>query len=268
MKKTHTGQREWVEDDDTNSILPLLYQSNNPLTPSHAQATEKKAAKKHTAEDFANAAFYFDSLVYNPMLSPASVAKKYMEAWPKLHAYPLRYSERSQSQKAWRKFNKDSQSMFKLISCLDRPCRYIVTARDLNLPQEFESSTRFYDKAVNEAWKEAISQLFKTKNRNNVIWFKLEVGENGKIHAHVFASHDAALNHLPRGTTPQHKVRLIDTPEDAVSYLLKPALSYSTEHLALWIQARRNCPKPKKLPRVSAFRNLPNSRTWNKENRA
>jgi hypothetical protein len=260
---TKPFQHEGRVDYNTKTSLPLPSQPVNSETPSHTQATEKK----HTAEDFANAAFNFYKLVYNPIYSPDTVSQLYQEAHPDIDAEPLRYSERRQSQDAWRKFNRDSKSMFKLFACLDRPCRYIISAKDSNLPQEFESSTRFYDKAVNEAWKKAIEKLFKTKNRNNMIWFKLEVGENGKIHAHVFADHDAALNHLPRGTTPQHKVRLIETPESAVRYLLKPALSYSTEHLAIWVQARRDYPKPKQLPRVSGFRNLPNSRTWNK-NRA
>lgn len=221
----------------------------------------------HTAEDFANAAFFLDSLVANPMLSPAAAAQRYVETHPNIDAYPLRYNERRQSQKAWRAFygkkEKDTQRMQKLFACLDRPCRYIITAKDLDLPKEFENSAKFYDRAVNQAWKTAIETLFNTKNRNNVLWFKLEVGESSRTHVHIFANHDAALTHLPRGTTPQHKVRLIETPEAAVSYLLKPALSYSTEHLALWINAKRQH-SGKHLPRVSGYRNLPNSRTWGK----
>jgi hypothetical protein len=223
---------------------------------------QPQSKKRHTQQDFIDAKFYFDSLVYNPIYSPATAAKKYFSTWPDLHAEPLRYSKRRQSQKAWKAFNLDTQRMFKFFGCVDRPCRYIVTAKDLNLPQELENPARFYNKTVNASWKEAISQLFNTKNRNNVIWFKLEC--NLKTHAHVFANHDAAFNHLPRGTTKQHKVRLIETPEDATKYLLKPPMTYTKANLAVWIQARRDYPTPKHLPRVSGFRNLPNSRTWGK----
>jgi hypothetical protein len=245
----------------------LIFPANRSWKTEHLRNSyPAEDERRHTKEDFSAAKDYLKRLVKDLTLSPLEAAAEYEAAWPTITAEPLRESNRRQGQKAWRAFygekEGDTQRMSKLFSCLDRPCRYIVTAKDLNLPQELEISAGFYDKAVNEAWVKAIEKLFNTKNRNNVIWFKLEVGENGKIHAHVFASHDAALLHLPRGTTPQHKVRLIETPEGAVSYLLKPALSDSPEHLAIWIQARRAYPK--QLPKVSRFRNLPNSRTWGK----
>lgn len=226
---------------------------------------------RHTREDFDAAKKLLGSLVANLTLTPIEAAESYEAAWPTLTAEPLRESNRRQGQAAWRAFygEKDgnTQSMTKLFACLDQPCRYLITAKDLNLPPKFEKSARFYDREVNEAWKMAIKKLFNTKNRNNVIWFKLEVGESEKIHAHVFANHDAALNHLPRGTTPQHKVRRIPTPkdaEDAIKYCFKPGLSDSTEHLALWIEAKRQLPEGKQLPRVRGYVNLPNRRTWGK----
>jgi hypothetical protein len=226
----------------------------------------KVQSKKHTSQNYIDAKFDFESFVYNPIYSPAAAAKRYFEAWPTLHAEPLRESNRRQSYKTWKAFYgdkaKDTRRMFKLFACLDRPCRYIVTAKDLNLPKEYENPAKFYDKNVNLAWKNAIKLLFNTKNRSNLIWYKLEC--NLKTHAHVFANHDAAFNHLPRGTTKQHKVRLIETPEDATEYLFKPPLTYTKANLAIWIQARRAAPAPRQLPRVSGFCNLPNSRTWGK----
>jgi ribosomal 50S subunit-associated protein YjgA (DUF615 family) len=238
---------------------------NTIFEPSATARIEKNFAaksKKHSREDFADATFYLYSLVHNQMLSPDAAAKKYIKTYPHIDAEPLRFSNRRQNYKAWRAFNADTQRMFKFFGCVDRPCRYIITAKDLNLPQEFENPALFYDKDVNQAWKDAINQLFNTKNRNNVIWYKLECAD--KIHAHVIAGHDAALLHLPRGTTKPHKVRLIETPEGAIEYLLKPPMTYTPKNLAIWIQARRDYPAPKHLPQVSAFRNLPNSRTWGK----
>ncbi len=251
-------------DNATTAVyLPDFAQNNFAAESKEVKPPSKR---QHTTQDFIDSNFYFESLVYSPIYSPAAAAKKYFEMWPAIDAEPLRYSNRRQSYKTWKAFygdkEKDTRRMFKFFGCVDRPCRYIVTAKDLNLPQEFENPARFYDKTVNAAWKEAISHLFNTKNRNNLIWFKLEC--NLKTHAHVFANHDAAFNHLPRGTTKQHKVRLIETPEDATKYLLKPPMTYTEANLAIWIQARRDYPKPRQLPRVSGFRNLPNSRTWGK----
>jgi hypothetical protein len=251
----------------TNASQPPYLPTFPPENKFSAGLKESKPqSKKHTSQNYIDAKFYFESLVFNPIYSPAAAAKKYFEAWPNLHAEPLRESNRRQSYKTWKAFYgdkaKDTRRMFKLFACLDRPCRYIVTAKDLNLSKEYENPAKFYDKNVNLAWKDGIKQLFNTKNRNNLIWYKLEC--NLKTHAHVFADHDAAFNHLPRGTTKQHKVRLIETPEDATEYLFKPSLTYTEANLAIWIQARRDYPTPKHLPRVSSFCNLPNSRTWGK----
>jgi hypothetical protein len=86
--------------------------------------------------------------------------------------------------------------------------------------------------------------------------WRLELGKGGRVHCHVLADLADSPAELPRSGEIVKPCAAYWTA--AVRYQLKPALEYTPEHLAIWLEAK----KCGRLPRLAGSHGIPQKRTW------
>ncbi len=139
----------------------------------------------------------------------------------------------------------------RLLTCLETPAHFSLHAEHLGLDPSAAAPHLLFDRANVRRWKQAILRHFRGPCR-----WRLELGNDGRIHAHVLADLADGPPELPRG-------RELAKPceryfETAVRYVLKPPLEYNAEHLAIWLEAK----KRGRLPRLAGSHGIPSRRTW------
>jgi hypothetical protein len=98
--------------------------------------------------------------------------------------------------------------------------------------------------------------------RGSCCYWKLEVGDEGRLHIHVLADLDALPPEIPRGG---EVVKKVYDPGGLIDYLSKPAAPYTVENLAVWIEAGQAGARRHNL---SGTLNCPDKRTYKPPSRA
>lgn len=112
--------------------------------------------------------------------------------------FPFRDSNRDETRPARRALEEDGAGTRLLQAIRKRkttPALYSLTAKDLGIDVKSAHGHLIFNPAVVETWKRHIRQTF----GDLYIFYSIEVGENGKINAHVVAGLWEALPHLTRG---------------------------------------------------------------------
>lgn len=139
----------------------------------------------------------------------------------------------------------------RLLSYLETPAHFSLHAEHLGLDPSAAAPHLLFDRANVRLWKQAILRHFRGPCR-----WRLELGNDGRIHAHVLADLADGPPELPRSGEIVKPCAHYWTA--AVSYQLKPALEYTAANLALWLEAR----KRGRLPRLAGSHGIPSRRTW------
>ncbi len=138
----------------------------------------------------------------------------------------------------------------RLLSSVPDLCLYTMHAHHLGLPEVAASPERLFEPSNVRQWREAIKATL-----SGPLYWVLELGECGRVHAHVLGGATAGLPHIRRGggvVTPVHDL------EGLLGYLSKPVAPYTGPNMALWLAAKRRG----RLPKMSGTARLPNARTW------
>ncbi len=109
--------------------------------------------------------------------------------------------------------------LFKMLES-KQPCFYSLQHDHLCLDKKHTAKHLIYDRATLKVWKEAIRKKIKPP-----YFFCLEVGKEGKIHAHVIAVKDAGFLKYKKSYEKTRTIRIIkDTDIDrhrVISYMYK-----------------------------------------------
>jgi hypothetical protein len=121
----------------------------------------------------------------------------------------------------------------------------------LDLDQGAAAPHLLFDRGNVRRWKAAILRHFRGAHR-----WRLQLGNAGRIHAHVLADLADGPPELARGGELAKPCESYF--ETAVCYVLKPPIDYNAEHLSLWLEAK----KRGRLPALSGTHGIPSRRTW------
>lgn len=201
-----------------------------------------------TPLDWSAARAYRDTLEATK-LDPHLRAELYFQAWPK-HK-PDYFRDRS-NELMRDAFGYGDGPACRLLSCLQTPAAFNLHAEHLGLPREAAYGDPWNDKALYRRWKRAIKRHF----RGPCHW-RLERGWNGRVHAHVIADIDDGPPELPRGG--EIVKPCLHYFDEAVRYHFNPP-PWTVENLASYYAAKD---REGRLPDMSGYLNVPNTRTWN-----
>ncbi len=179
---------------------------------------------------------------------PHAAAAAYVARYPK-HP-PDFFTDRSRDH-ARRAFDGGEGWACRLLSCLQTPAHFSLHAHHLGLDQGAAAPHLLFDRANVRRWRAAILHQFRGPCR-----WRLQLGNAGRIHAHVLADLADGPPELPRSGEIVKPCAAYWTA--AVRYSLKPALEYNAEHLAIWLEAK----KCDRLPALSGTYGIPQKRTW------
>ncbi len=197
--------------------------------------------------EFARARAELDALSNSADLY--EVAKHHVTRWPK-HPPDFFYdSGTKRLTGALEALGNGEDWACRLVSVVPNLHFYSLRHTHLGLPAAAAAPERFLHHSTAACWKRAIKGQL-----SGSLYWRLELGDAG-VHAHVLAADNAGLLHLPRGG---EIVKPVYDLLGAVAYLCKPAMFYTAENLALWLEAKR-CAQ---LPNLSGTMRLPNKRTW------
>lgn len=138
----------------------------------------------------------------------------------------------------------------RLLGSIEAPHGYSLHSGHLQLPAEAADPERLNDPDNVALWVSAIRRELR-----GPLYYKLELGEGERVHAHVIAAHDAGLLQLPRDG---EIVQPLYDPPGWIAYLMKPPAPYTGTNLGRWMIARRRG----RLPRLSGIVNVPSRRVW------
>jgi hypothetical protein len=179
---------------------------------------------------------------------PLDAAATYFARYPK---HPPDFFTDRRRAAARRAFDDGEGWAARLLSCLETPAHFSLHAEHLGLDPSAAAPHLLFDRANVRRWKAAILRHFRGPCR-----WRLELGNDGRIHAHVLADLADGPPELPRAGEIVKPCAAYWTA--AVSYQLKPALEYTPEHLAIWLEAK----KRGRLPRLAGSHGIPQKRTW------
>jgi hypothetical protein len=184
---------------------------------------------------------------------PHAAAAAYVARYPK-HP-PDYFTDRSRGH-ARRAFDHGEGWAARLLTCLETPAHFSLHAEHLDLDRGAADPHLLFDRANVRRWRAAILRHFRGPCR-----WRLELGNAGRIHAHVLADLADGPPELARGGELAKPCERYF--EAAVRYVLKPPLEYNAEHLAIWLEAKKRA----RLPALSGTHGIPQKRTWSNPSR-
>lgn len=159
-------------------------------------------------------------------------------------------------ERARRAFDNGDGWACRLLSSVETVAHFTMHHRHLGLDISSSAPHLLFSRANVALWKAAILRWFKGPCR----WC-LELGEHGRIHAHILADLWDGPPGLDR--TGRTVIPCEGYYETVVGYVLKPPLSYTADHLAIWIEAKSRG----RLPTLAGSRGIPTRRTWDDPSR-
>lgn len=126
---------------------------------------------------------------------------------------------------------------------------YTLSAKDLSLSKSLERCEALFNPATVEIWLRAISKAFGTAP----YFWRLEIGRDGRVHAHLLSSKNAGLPHLIRGSEKCKPVRAGDEAKE-LAYLLK-RIPPTPENIRAYQRAVQRLGGEQHLPQTSGYRN-------------
>jgi hypothetical protein len=115
-------------------------------------------------------------------------------------------------------YDGPAQRLFKMLES-EQACLFSLQYHHLFLDKKHAAKHLIYDRATLEVWKDAIQKRIKPP-----YFFCLEVGREGKIHAHVIAAKDAGFLEYKKGYETRTIKVIKETDADrhrVISYLQK-----------------------------------------------
>ncbi len=182
--------------------------------------------------------------------APTVAGHDYVKAFPNHPPDVFQDSTRRRKHQVRRALGDGDGWACRLSSCVAELHVYSLHAEHVGLPEVAASPERLFDPSNVRQWREAIKATL-----SGPLYWVLELGECGRVHAHVLGGATAGLPHIRRGggvVTPVHDL------EGLLSYLSKPVAPYTGPNMALWLAAKRRG----RLPKMSGTVRLPNARTW------
>ena len=132
---------------------------------------------------------------------------------------------------------------------------YSLHSDHLDLPADLASPALIYDHEAVAIWRQAIRMELRPP-----LWYRLEVGRERRLHAHVLAGERAGLLGLPR---TGEIIKPVDNLESLLAYLQKPAVPASPEALLEFeIAMEKLHEQGQRPPRLSRYVGLPGLRDW------
>ncbi len=182
---------------------------------------------------------------------PHAAAAAYVARYPKHPPDFFNFTSQTRRYRTRRAFADGSGWAARLVMSVETAAHFTLHAEHLDLDSSAAAPALLFDRGSIRKWKAAISTAFTGPHHAC-----LEIGQGGRVHAHVLADlHDGPAA-LPRGGSLAKPCE--SYLEAVVGYLSKPPLQYTAEHLAIWLEGRAG---GRRLPRLAWSRNVPNSRT-------
>ena len=139
----------------------------------------------------------------------------------------------------------------RLFGSIPSPCFFTLHPKNLGLLEHLAAPAGIFCHETVAAFRQAIQKYF-----NGPFWFRLEIGQKLRLHAHVVASRDAWNGSKLYSKACQTIYDLIRLAR----YLSKLQLPRTTEALGAYLNARTE--GGQRLPRTSGQRGVPSKKTW------
>jgi len=170
----------------------------------------------------------------------------------------FRNSGHHKKRKGSQRIGEGTGTFSRLWMVLAAPTHYIIHAKDLGLPEACVNWKGWFNPAIVSMWKQRLTEVVPGAH-----WVCLEVGEEGKLHAHVIAEKGLKLK-----LSKQAVVRINDLThlENLASYLSKSPLPIDDVVIGYYLVSKDAAKEiDTRLARTSWSNKLPTSKTLAKQ---